>query len=253
MARFALSSWSLDGLLQSGVPLLEIPKRCTQHDIHTLELCHFHLPSTDVAYQGVLRQALEDAGVELSKLLIDTGDITAPDPVQRGRDLGLIQRWIATAAGLGAKEVRIDAGHQPPTPEVIERSAQGLRLCADHAADYGLRTITENWHTTAQEAATLLTILQLCEGRIGLCADTGNAEATPDKYETLTQLFPYASSVHFKAQYKSADEIEMDDVERCNRLLQQAGFDGAVTLIYAEKENEWEGIEQLRRAIEAYL
>ena len=253
MSRFALSSWSLDGLLQSGAPLLEIPKRCAQHNIYTLELCHFHLPRTDAAYQGWLRQALADAEVELSKLLIDTGDITAPDPAQRRHDVGLIREWIATAAGLGAQEVRIDAGHQPPTPEVIERSAWGLRLCADHAADYGLRAVTENWHATAQEAAALLKILELCEGRVGLCADTGNAEATPDKYETLAQLFPHASSVHFKAQYKSAGEIEMNDVAQCSQLLQEAKFDGTITLIYAEKENEWEGIEQLRRTVEAYL
>ncbi len=253
MSRFALSSWSLDGLLQSGVPLLDVPKRCAQHDIHTLELCHFHLPRTDAAYQQMLRQALEDAEVELSKLLIDAGDITAPDPVQRRRDVQLIHDWIDIAASLGAKEVRIDAGHQLPTPEVIEHSARGLRLCADHAAQYGLRTVTENWHATAQESATLLKILELCDGRIGLCADTGNAEASTDKYHTLAQLFPHASSVHFKAQYRAVGEIQINDVERCSHLLQQAKFDGVITLIYAEKENEWEGIEQLRRAVEPYL
>ncbi|CAA9586517.1 MAG: hypothetical protein AVDCRST_MAG86-3613 [uncultured Truepera sp.] len=253
MSRFAISSWSLDGLLQSGVPLTDIPKQCAQHNIHTLELCHFHLLSTDAAYLRVLRQALEDAGVGVSKLLIDTGDITAPDPVQRSGDVQLIKGWIDVAASLGAKEVRIDAGHQPPTPEVTQRSAQGLRLCADYAAGYELRTVTENWHTTAQEATTLLHILELCEGRVGLCADTGNAEATPDKYGTLAQLFPHASSVHFKARYKAAGEIQMDDVERCGRLLQHAKFGGVITLIYAEKENEWKGIEQLRRAVEPHL
>ncbi len=253
MSRFAISSWSLDGLLGSGVPLTEIPKRCAQHDIHTLELCHFHLPRTDTAYLRLLRQALEAAEVGLSKLLIDTGDITATDPVQRCHDVQLIHGWIDVGASLGAKEVRIDAGHQPPTPEVVEQSAQGLRLCADYAAHYGLRTVTENWHATAREATTLLKILELCEGRVGLCADTGNAEATPDKYLTLAQLLPHASSVHFKARYKAAGEIQMDDVERCSHLLQQTKFDGIITLIYAEKENEWESIEQLRRAVEPYL
>lgn len=253
MSRFAISSWSLNGLLGSGFPLTDIPKQCAQHDIHTLELCHFHLPSTDAAYLRSLRQALEDAEVGLSKLLIDTGDITARDPVQSSHDVQLIHGWIDVAASLGAKEVRIDAGHQSPTPEVIQQSAQGLRLCADYAAHYGLRTVTENWHATAQESATLLKILELCEGRVGLCADTGNAEATRDKYDTLAQLLPHASSVHFKARYRAAGEIQMDDVERCSHLLQHAKFDGVITLIYAEKENEWEGVEQLRRAVEPYL
>jgi len=253
MSRFAISSWSLDGLLRSGVPLADIPEQCAQHDIHTLELCHFHLPTMDGTYLRLLRQALDNAGVELSKLLIDAGDLTAPDPAQRSSDVQLIQGWIDTAAGLGAQEVRVDAGHQPPTPEVIEWSARGLRQCADHAVQYGLRTVTENWHATAQEPATLLKILKLCDGRIGLCADTGNAEATADKYHTLAQLFPHASSVHFKARYTTAGDVEMGDVERCCHLLQEAEFNGVITLIYAEKENEWEGIEQLRTAVEQYL
>ena len=47
MRTFAVSSWSLDGSLQSGLPLLELPAQLAEHGISTLELCHFHLPSTE--------------------------------------------------------------------------------------------------------------------------------------------------------------------------------------------------------------
>src|SRR6185295_3553064 len=149
MRRLAISTWSLDGLLQSGVPLVSIPAQMAQHKITTLELCHFHLPSTEPAYLHTLREALQAAGIELYSVLIDTGDITAPDPVQRAADIQTIHDWIGIAAALGASAVRIDAGLQPPTPEVSEQSARQLRAFDAAAAQQGVRVFTENWHTTS--------------------------------------------------------------------------------------------------------
>jgi sugar phosphate isomerase/epimerase len=253
MRRLAISTWSLDGMLRSGVPLLDIPSQLAQHQITTLELCHFHLPTTEPAYLTTVREALRAAGVELYRLLIDTGDITAPDPSQRAADIRTIDDWIAIAAALGASGVRIAAGRQPPTPQIIEQSARQLRAFAQHTARYGLRTHTENWHATAQEPAALLAILDRCDGQVELCADTGNAEATADKYATLGQLLPRASSVHFKAQYAPDGSIATDDLQRCFQLIQQAQFDGVITLIYEGKQAEWAGVEQLRDALQPLL
>jgi sugar phosphate isomerase/epimerase len=249
MRRLAISTWSLDGLLHSGVSLLDIPSQLAQHEITTLELCHFHLLTTEPVYIRALREALQAAGVELYRLLIDTGDITAPDPSQRAVDIRIIDGWIEIAAALGAGGVRIAAGRQPPTPEVVEQSARQLRAFAQHAARHGLRTHTENWHATGQESGALLAILDQCDGQVELCADTGNAEATADKYATLAKLLPRASSVHFKARYNPDGSIATDDLQRCLQLIQQAQFDGVITLIYEDKQQEWAGVEQLRDAL----
>src|SRR5258705_13223339 len=253
MRRLAISSWSVDGLLQSGVPLVSLPAQMAQHGITTLELCHFHLPSTEPVYLHELRQALQAAAIELYSVLIDTGDIVAPDPAQRAADIQTIHDWIGIAAALGASAVRIDAGLQPPTPEVIEQSARQLYAFAQVAARHGLRVFTENWHTTSQEPAALLAILEQCAGQVGLCADTGNAEATADKYATLAQLLPRASSVHFKARYSGDWRIVLDDLQRCSQLIEQAGFDNVITLIYAGKQNEWAGVGQLHDALQPLL
>jgi sugar phosphate isomerase/epimerase len=154
---------------------------------------------------------------------------------------------------LGASAVRIDAGLQPPTPEVIEQSARQLRAFAQDAAERGVRVFTENWHTTSQEPAALLAILEQCAGRVGLCADTGNAEATADKYATLAQLLPLATSVHFKARYSDDGRIVPDDLQRCLQLIEEAEFDSVITLIYAGKQQEWAGIERLRDALQPLL
>ncbi len=253
MSRFAISSWSLDGLLNAGLPLAAVPAQMAQRGLRTLELCHFHLPSTAAADLQAFRQQLESAEVELYSLLIDTGDIAAPEPAIASAELDKIQRWIAIAATLGAQQVRIAAGQQAPTPEVIERSAAHLRACAEVASSYGLRTITENWLRTSEQPADLLAILDKCNGEVGLCADTGNAEATPDKYATLAQLLPRASSVHFKARYHADGAVDDTDAQRCVELMQQVHFDGVITLIYADKQDEWGGIEQLRAALEGLV
>jgi sugar phosphate isomerase/epimerase len=253
MRRLAISTWSLDGLLQSGVPLLDIPAQLAQHEITTLELCHFHLPTAEPDYLHALREALRAAGVELYRLLIDMGDITAPDSSQRAADVQAIEGWIDSAAALGAGGVRIAAGRQPATPEVVEQSAGQLRAFARRAAGHGLRTHTENWHKTAQEPAALLAILDQCDGQVELCADIGNAEATADKYATLAQLLPRASSIHFKARYAADGSIAADDLQRCFELIEQAQFDGVITLIYESKREEWAGVDQLRDALQPLL
>jgi sugar phosphate isomerase/epimerase len=253
MRRLAISTWSLDGLLQSGVPLLDIPSQLARHGIAALDLCHFHLATTEPDYLHALREALRAAEVELYRLLIDMGDIIAPDPAQRAVDVEVIDGWIDSAAALGAGGVRIAAGRQPATPQVIEQSARQLRAFARRAAGYGLRTHTENWHKTAQEAAALLAILDQCDGQVELCADTGNAEATADKYATLAQLLPRASSIHFKARYAPDGRIVADDLQRCFELIEQAQFDGVITLIYESKREEWAGLDQLRDALQPLL
>ena len=253
MRRLAISTWSLDGLLQSGVPLLDIPAQLAQHEITILELCHFHLPTVEPDYLRTLREALGAARVELYRLLIDMGDITAPDPNQRAADVQAIDGWIDSAAVLGAGGVRIAAGRQPATPEVVEQSARQLRAFAQRAAGHGLRTHTENWHKTAQEPAALLAILDQCDGRVELCADIGNAEATGDKYATLAQLLPRASSIHFKARSAADGSIAADDLQRSFDLIEQAQFDGVITLIYESKREEWAGVDQLRDALQPLL
>jgi len=253
MRRFAISSWSVDGLLQSGTPLLDLPAQLAQHGITTLELCHFHLPSTDPAYLQAFRSALRSAGIELYSLLIDTGDISAPDRDRQAADLRSIRGWIEVAAALGAQVVRVDAGLQPPTAEVVAESARQLHALAHVATQHGLRTITENWHATSQEPRALLAILDRCAGLVGLCADTGNAEATADKYATLAQLLPRASSVHFKARYQPDGSIAPDDLQRCVELIAQADFAGVITLIYAGKRDEWAKLGQLRAMLQPLL
>ena len=253
MFRFAISSWSVDGLLTSGLPLLELPAELHKRRLGVLELCHFHLPSTEPGYLAALRANLAAAHIELYSLLIDTGDIAAPDPALLGGEVEHYQRYIQVAAALGAERVRISAGQQPATPETLAQSAAQLTALLDYAATYGVRVSTENWQLTAQHADAVRAILGACP-ELGLCLDTGNAEAATDtladKYEMLSQLSAHATSVHFKA-HLTAGEIDEEDARRCLELLRKARFTGPLSLIYDRKQGEWEGIKALQTTLES--
>ena len=245
---FAMSSWSIDGLLTSGFPLLDLPAAARDNGARVLELCHFHLPTTQPGYLEDLRANLSASGTELFSLLIDTGDVATPDPDVLGESLGTIRHYIRVAARLGAERVRVSAGLQLPTPETLAQSAAQLGALMTYAAAHGLGLSTENWQRTAHEPEDVLTILGAGPAGLGLCVDTGNAEGTPDKYRTLAQLLPHATSVHFKAR-TAGGVIDQDDVRRCLELLNAASFNGPVSLIYDGKRDEWAGVAAARAAL----
>ncbi len=253
MLRFATSSWSLDGLLSAGLPLLELPSELHKHGIGTLELCHFHLPSTEPDYLAALRSRLEAADIELFSVLIDAGDVAAPDPAVLAAGLELIRRYIRAAAALGAERVRISAGQQPATPQTLAQSAAQLTGLMTYAAAAGIAVGTENWQLTAQHPEAVLHLLDACPEGLGLCVDTGNAEAATnnlaDKYDTLAQLLPRATSVHFKAHTTPAG-LDLEDAGRCLELLCAASFTGPLSLIYDRKHSEWEGLGTLQAALQ---
>ena len=246
--RLSISSWTLHGVIGSGTPLLQIPAQIAARNIHTLELCHFHLPSITPDYLAEFRAALQAANVELYSILIDRGDITARDAVTLEEDLQFIQHWIDVASEVGAQCVRIDAGLQPPTPDIVQISATNLANLAAYAASRNVKVITENWHATSREPVPLLEILDRCANQVGLCADLGNAEG-PNKYETLSMLLPRATSIHFKVRYDDAAQIEQADFTHCVQLIKASGFDGPMSVIYNETDREWAAVDQLREAM----
>jgi sugar phosphate isomerase/epimerase len=245
--RYSVSTFSINGLLQS-MPLLDAFTEISRHGINTVEICHFHLNSMDPGYLSEVKAAAQNAGVEIYSILADRGDIVSPDTSVREEDVAFARSCIEAASRIGAKRVRVDAGLQPPTPDVVELSAHTLASLADYAGSIGTGVITENWHATSRLPGPLLEILDRCEGAVGLCADTGNAEGE-DKYETLERLIPRATSMHFKARYRDDDSVEPDDIARCTAIMKGSGFSGPISLIYPPMEHEWEGILALKAAL----
>lgn len=271
MPEIAVSSWSLHrtlgptyhGLAPAGdrprtlpygegaVALLDLPAALAAHGLRNLEVCHFHLPQVDDAYLRAFRDRLAAAGIALTTLLIDTGDITAADPATRDRDLAAIRAWIDIAATLGARRVRVVAGEGDPADAgVVARSVAGLATLSEYAQARDVAVVTENWRRLGDDPATLLTVIDGAGGQVGLCADFGNLRGA-GKYADLGQLLPRAATVHAKADWP-AGRLDLADFTRCLDLARDAGFAGEYVLIFDGPQDEWAGLAELAAIVRPY-
>jgi len=282
MPRISTSSWSLhrslgrpptrtpDGPPATGpaadasLALLELPERLAGAGIGTLEICHFHFPSTEAGYLAELRDAISDAGIEIFSLLLDAGDITQDDSALQKRDLAWIRGWLDVAGAIGASHSRVIAGYAPVEPNggvlrdhpILRRSAANLRHLAAYGKEQGVQVITENFRATAERADQLLAILELCEGAVATCADFGNFKGA-DKYRQLAAIAPQAASAHAKALYDGEGHPDRSELSRCLDILAGAAFDGPISLIFDTPfyrgEDEWDNLAVLRGMVERYV
>lgn len=239
---------------EGNVSLLDVPALVAGMGIRNLEICHFHLPRTDAAYLAELRGRLDDAGVRLATLLIDTGDVTAPDPAERERNIDLIGRWIGIAGELGAARVRVIAGDAEADPEgeAVRRSIDGLARLEARARPLGVSVITENWRRLASRPEPLLQVLDGLDGSVGLCADFGNFKG-PAKYDDLGRILPHAGTVHAKADFPSAGVMDEADFGRCLDLSRDARFGGEYVLIFDGPGEEIRSLERIAATVRPYL
>ncbi|MDA0710374.1 MAG: TIM barrel protein [bacterium] len=269
MPGVSVSTWSLhrqlgrawyvqtdDGLQNrseatDGIALMAVPAMVAAHGIHHLEVCHFHFPSTDPGYLHAFRDELDRNDVTFHTLLIDTADITHPDPEQNDRELRTVEAWIDVAAQCGAKQARVVAGEAAPSQEAIDLSAKNLGKMARYAHARGLGIATENFKKLTQRAGPLLQILDRCADDIGLCADFGNFKGDT-KFDDLAAVLPRATTIHAKGGYVGGKLDELDFL-RCMSLSKASGFDGHYVLIFSDEGEEWPYLDALKQEVDGFL
>ncbi len=243
--RLGVSTWSLNRSLTAGTPLLDIPAQAAAHGLGKLEVCHFHLPSTDDEYLDKFRAALAAAGVEFYTLLIDEGDITHPDPTERKKALAMISDWIEVAAECGAKRVRVIGGYAEPSESALHLSEAGFRSLLRHAEDYEIEVVTENWHRLLDQPAAVRTLLERLDGRVGLKLDFGNWPSGR-RHQDLPLIADLAECTHAKAAFPAPGQMDREDFTRCLNLCAAANFAGPHILIFSDPGDEWESLDQMR-------
>jgi sugar phosphate isomerase/epimerase len=269
--RVSVSSWSLHRTIgdppiygadkghtipveahgKGQLSLLELPSHVATFGIHTMEICHFHLPSLDPGYLTELRGALQTAKVELFSFLVDEGDIT--HPVNGARDLAWIGSWLSVASALGAERMRVIAGKSNSSEDALDISIRGMQQLVARAETLGLRLMTENWFGVLSSPATVHALMQRLEGKVGLCFDFGNWSG-PSKYSDLRAIAQYAESCHAKASFTPADHMNETDYRDCLDITQAAGFSGPYTLIYdGPNPDEWTGLRREREIVQPYI
>lgn len=235
----ALPTWG-----PGEIKLFDLPAALRAHDYARVELCHFHIASSNPSYLEDLRAAFADQGVTIQTLLIDDGDIT--NPATRARDMAWINRWIDAAARLGAVHARVIAGKQKPTAETLALSISGLTQLANAAATQGVRLVTENWFDLTATPNEVFQILDNVPG-LGFLADMGNWSGL-SKYNDLAAIFPRAQLCHAKASFNGG-ALDQTDYAACIKAAEGVGYQGPYTLIFADEGDEWECLAEERAFI----
>lgn len=264
--RLGVSSWSLNNSLTRGdFSLLELPGLAAQHGLGKVEICHFHLKSTDPGYLAELKAAHADAGVIFYTFLQDAGDITHPDPEIREQQIVGIERAIDVAWACGAERIRVIAGSAEPSSEAMSISVKALRRLAKYAVKRGVRVVTENWHRLLDHPAQVIELMEWTEGQVGLKLDFGNWPRDR-KYTDLPQIARFAECTHAKADFNPIPEgrtvaadapstgvIDEIDFVRCLDICKAAKFGGPHILIFASPGDEWGSLDIMRDIAAKYV
>ncbi|BCM90378.1 hypothetical protein IAD21_02230 [Abditibacteriota bacterium] len=259
--RLSVSTWSLHQSLgampvtgpgdkanrtasATALSLCDLPRQIARHGIETLEICHFHLASTESDYLAQVREQLEHNRIELWSLLIDGGDLNG---AQAERDFEWIHGWLEVAAQLGARNTRVVAGQGPPSDENLSASIKQLHKLAAIAEAQGVRLMTENWFATLGTPEAVHRVFQELDGKLDLCLDFGNWRGAT-KYSDIASIAPYATSCHARADFGMLGLLEETDFRRCLKLTVAADFHGPFTLIPSGRiDNEWIAINEAAR------
>jgi len=234
-----------------SLAILDLPATAARHGIHQLHLCHFHVESRDESWLGEFRAALAEAGVTLSMLLIDDGDIT--HLTDHARDVAWVGSWIETAATLGARSARVVAGKQKPSPDALNLSAGNLTALARRGKAAGVRIVTENWLDLTPGPDEIAYLMDTVGDDLGLLADFGNWRGGT-KYADLEHILARAEDTHAKASFSAAGVIDADDFGKCLAACERAGYAGPYTLIYEGGDaDEWAAIGIEKRFVEDWF
>ncbi|GAA3399606.1 sugar phosphate isomerase/epimerase family protein [Paenibacillus hodogayensis] len=275
MPYLSLSTWSLHRLLGTMywtvwdeeeqkqktveqpqphlLDLLDLPAEAARRGFQAVEICHFHFPSTAPDYLLALKQAFSASKIALDTLLLDYGDLTNPSATRAESDMLFIRQWISIASACGARRIRVIAGEAAPTDEeAIRLSASRLLELERFAADSGVELITENFKSLTSTGTSCLQLLEQTGRRINIIADFGNFKE-PHKSDFLSMILPFSVSVHAKAQYDADGNLDRTELERCLRLVQEAGYEGPIVMIYDGPGDMWEGIERVREVVQPFI
>jgi sugar phosphate isomerase/epimerase len=233
--------------------LLELPAELAKQNFQSLEVCHFHFPSTNPDYLVLLKNQFRESGMTFHCLLVDYGDISHADPVRRVSDLNFIKKWIDIAQGVGAKSVRVVAGEaNPDDSQALARSKSSLKELVDYAEPKGVRIVTENFKPLASTMVNCQDLIAAGNKQIGLTVDFGNFKKE-EKYEAIEALMPVAESVHAKANYDQEGIIDEEEFRKSLSLVINSGYSGPITLVYDGPGDLWAGINRIKAVVEPLL
>lgn len=165
---------------------------------------------------------------------------TLKDDDKRKEEVKKVQEWVARAADVGAKTVRIFAGElekDDKLEDAQKRVVAAIEDCLPAAEKAGVLLALENHGgITATPDQLLALVKPIKSAWLGVNVDTGNFK-TDDPYADVAKIAPYGVVCQVKTEVNPGGKKEDADLGKMVKILKDANFHGYVALEYEAAED----------------
>lgn len=242
--KISISAYSLHRNIGEGnVSMLDfIGIASERYGVHAVELNSPFFENSP-GYLKRLKDALEEHGVAVQNIAVDLGNIADPDESKRVEWVNKNADWLDVARRIGCRSIRVNAGHAEDGEAGLRRSIESYRRIVRRAKRLGMMVLLENHGGYSSDPASILKYVSLLgTANFGTCPDFGNFDPAI-RYMALEKVAPYAKFVHGKTYEFDAEGNETTlDIPRIIKILQQAHYNGFVSVEYEGRGDEYEGI-----------
>ena len=208
---------------------------------------HLEAGFADDVHIAEVKAAADAVELPFGCLAVDGGHIYEPTVEARAANRQRAYRWLAIAAQLEAKQVRIDAGGRDETlDEIFDIVVEGYTDLVGRGREYGLEVVIENHWGPTKDPQNLYKVLDAVDG-LGLLFDTANWPPGTHN-EAWVRYAPYARLTHIKTfSFDEAGNEPNWDIPKAIRLLREAGYDGCWGI--EGESSDWDEREIVTRTL----
>ncbi len=191
-------------------------------------------------------------------------NICDPDAELRKQGIAVAKVWLDGCARIGAKTMRVNTGGPRIVPsatatqgyprndeivKLLKNAIESFKEMAEYGGRVGVKVTIENhWGLSADPMNVRIILDEVkhpyCEASPDFC----NWEHEYMLFHALEALAPYT---HTTVHAKYWDRWSTNDVQRCVRILEKAGFKGMYALEY--EAGPWNGVEGSRYLLKEVL
>jgi sugar phosphate isomerase/epimerase len=225
-----------------SMTLLEFPALVVkQFGVRGVEPLSAHFHSTDAAYLGQFREAVEKAGAHIVNIPLDERySFYHPDLSIRQKAIDTGKQWVDVAKAIGSPSIRAHIeGVRGMKPDV-DRAAESLRQLADYGGSQDIVINLENDDAVSEDAFFIVHVIQKVNHPfLHALPDFANSMQSGDPafdYRAIAAMFRHAYNIsHAKfGETISHNKFAAVDVKKTLGIAKAAGYRGYFSM-------EWEG------------
>ena len=270
--RLSVASWPFRAFIESptnrwardpkqpGMDLKDFAAMVVRRfDVRNIEPLAEHFRSTEPAYLGEFREAVEKAGAHIVD--IPTGGQDSyydPDPRRRQGAVENAKRWADIAVTLGAPSIRTHiAGAHKVKPDV-DRTAESLKQLADYGAEKNILVNLENDDNDTEDPFFIVQVLEkVNHPYLHALPDFCNSMLTHDQdfnNRGLAAMFKHAYNIaHMKDSEVDNNKVYTVDVAKCFEIAKACGYRGYFSMEWEGQGGPYEGTQRLIELSLKYL